>query len=181
MLELRGTAMPRFIPSIALGLAILAALMQPAPADGYKDCQQSDDPDVEIKGCTALLAKKTESKHTHSVAYNNRGYAYARKGEYDKALADLGRAIELNPQYGEAYNNRAWVYLKTGNAANGLPDAERALLFRPGNADALDTRGQILEALGKREEAVADFRRALSKDPTLQTSKDALKRLGAEL
>ncbi len=47
-------------------------------------------------------------------------------------------------------------------------------------AATLDTRGSIFEALGRREEAIADFRRALSKAPNLQSSKDGLKRLGAE-
>jgi hypothetical protein len=61
----------------------------------------------------------------------------------------------------------------------GLPDAGRSLQLRPDDAYALDTRGHNLEALGWKEEAIADFRRALSIDPSLQESRDALKRLGA--
>jgi tetratricopeptide (TPR) repeat protein len=172
--------MASFLLCFVLIFAALAGVVRPATADSYKDCMQSSDPDREIRGCTALLAKKTESKHTFAVAYNNRGYAYAQKGEYEHALADLGRAIELDPQYAEAYNNRAFVYLKAGMAADGLPDAGLALRLRPGYADALDTRGHIFEALGKREDAIVDFRAALAKDPDLQSSKDALKRLRAE-
>ncbi|GAG93050.1 unnamed protein product [marine sediment metagenome] len=60
-----------------------------------------------------------------------------------------------------------------------MPDAEKSLELRPNDAHALDTRGSIFEALGRREEAIADFRQALAKNPSIQNSKDALKRLGA--
>jgi len=51
--------------------------------------------------------------------------------------------------------------------------------LEPDYAAALDTRGHIFEALGKREEAIADFRRAVASDPSMEGSRDALKRLGA--
>jgi tetratricopeptide (TPR) repeat protein len=30
-------------------------------------------------------------------AFNNRGFAYNTKGEYDRAIADYNQAIQLNP------------------------------------------------------------------------------------
>ena len=50
-----------------------------------------------------------------ALAYNNRGYAYDDKGEYDQAIKDYGKAIELNPQYALAYNNRGYAYMTRGN------------------------------------------------------------------
>jgi hypothetical protein len=49
-----------------------------------------------------------------------------------------------------------------------------------GDAAALDTRAHIFEAMKKRNEAISDFRQALLKDPSLQSSLDGLKRLGAK-
>ncbi len=86
----------------------------------------------------------------------------------------------MNPKDANYYNSRAWAHFKAGKAAQGLPDAEKSLELRPNDASTLDTRGSIFEALGWREEAIADFRRALSKAPTMQSSKDGLKRLGVE-
>ena len=40
------------------------------------------------------------------IFYCNRGYAYGKKGDYNRAIADYTQAIELNPNYVEAYNNR---------------------------------------------------------------------------
>lgn len=42
--------------------------------------------------------------------YYNRGVAYDSKGEYDRAIADYSKAIELNPKYAEAYYNRGVDY-----------------------------------------------------------------------
>ena len=47
----------------------------------------------------------------NAEAYYNRGIAYGDKGEYDKAIEDYSKAIELNPEYAEAYNNRGNAYV----------------------------------------------------------------------
>ena len=47
-------------------------------------------------------------------AYNNRGLAYANKGDLALAIADYSKAIELKPDLTYAYNNRgrAWLHLR---------------------------------------------------------------------
>jgi tetratricopeptide (TPR) repeat protein len=112
-------------------------------------------------------------------SYLNRGADYDKKGEYDRAIADYSKAIEIDPKYAFAYNNRAMAYFTAGKPAQGLPDVEKSLELHPDDPAALETRGLIFEALGRKEKAIADFRRALAIAPNLQSSKDALKRLGA--
>jgi Flp pilus assembly protein TadD len=60
-----------------------------------------------------------------------------------------------------------------------LEDAGRALELRPYDADALDTRGHALEMLGRRAEAIIDYKKAIRLNPDIESSKEALKRLGA--
>ena len=45
-------------------------------------------------------------KSDYVKAYNNRGNAYRKKGEFDKALADFDTAISLKVDFAGAYNSR---------------------------------------------------------------------------
>jgi tetratricopeptide (TPR) repeat protein len=40
------------------------------------------------------------------LAYNNRGLAYYGKTDYDRAIADYDKAIDVNPRYVSAYIDR---------------------------------------------------------------------------
>jgi tetratricopeptide (TPR) repeat protein len=41
--------------------------------------------------------------------YRNRGIAYYKKGQYDKAISDYDKVIDINPRDFDAYNNKAWI------------------------------------------------------------------------
>ena len=41
----------------------------------------------------------------YALAYTNRGLAYESKGEYDRAIADFSKALEINPSDQDAKNN----------------------------------------------------------------------------
>jgi tetratricopeptide (TPR) repeat protein len=130
--------------------------------------------DRAMRDCDKAIQLETK----YAPAYNSRGNVYRAKGVYERAIADYTRAIELDPEDAASYDGRAKAYLSEGNAAQGLSDANRLLELHPDDAYALNTRGSIYAALGRREDAIADFKRALEKIPTLQSSKDALLRLG---
>lgn len=54
-----------------------------------------------------------------SSAYANRGKAYSGLHDYDKALADFNKALELDPKQVEAYKGRAVVkYMKKDYAGS---------------------------------------------------------------
>ena len=60
-------------------------------------------------------------------AYNNRGVAYLGKDQYDQAISDYSKAIEINPKYANAYNNRGYIYLvKLGNKVKACADWKKA-------------------------------------------------------
>jgi len=183
--------MVRFVSPIALAaLTMLAVLsldvrLAGARADDAADCLKSRG-DAAIRGCSSIIKSgrlfgKPISKKKLSITYSNRGVAYRKKGDYDRAIADHDKAISLNPKNASAYNNRAWAYFKWGKAAKGLPDANKAIELNPKSGTVYGTRGRIYEALDRKDEAIADFRKALELDLSNENRRDALNRLGVTL
>ena len=49
-----------------------------------------------------------------AVAFNNRGIAYKKRGELDRAIADYTQAIGSDPKDADAYYNRGIAYKEKG-------------------------------------------------------------------
>ena len=74
-------------------------------------------------------------KPDYADAYNNRGGAYFKLGQYQSAVKDFSEAIRLKPDYADAYNNRGGAYFNLGNQKPGCYDAQKAC--KMGNCIAL--------------------------------------------
>ena len=61
------------------------------------------------------------------MAYNNRGIAYGDLKQYDKAIADLTKVIELYPEPAKAYNNRGNAYLGLQQFDKAIADFTKAI------------------------------------------------------
>ena len=55
-------------------------------------------------------AQQQQDEPKDAKFYVDRGIAYGEKGEYDQAIADFNRALEVDPKIASAYYNRAMVY-----------------------------------------------------------------------
>ena len=58
-------------------------------------------------------------------AYHGRGFCYLNQGQYQKALADFDRGIELTPQVVNLYYNRAHTLAFLGRKSAAAADAKR--------------------------------------------------------
>ena len=60
------------------------------------------------------------------MAYNDRGISYGEKGQYDQAISDFTKALELNPRLAEAYSNRGAAYYFKREYEKSWKDVEKA-------------------------------------------------------
>jgi tetratricopeptide (TPR) repeat protein len=113
-----------------------------------------------------LLDRAIAIDRRNPLAFYNRGYAEFALKQYDKAIADYGSAIEIDPSMGRAYNNRALSRAIAGtDLVAALADSDEALKLLPLNLEVRDTRGFIYLKLGDPALAVNEYNAALTVDP----------------
>ncbi len=101
----------------------------------------------------------------HYGFYNNRGTTYFNMEDYQAALADYTRAIELNPQFAAAYWNRGISYYDLEDYQAALADFTRAIELNPEDAAAYYNRANIYDDLEDYHAALADYTRVIELNP----------------
>jgi lipoprotein NlpI len=130
------------------------------------DCQQMDDLDRSIAGCTKIVGDRSMVPHDRAIAYFDRGVAYYAKDDLDHAIADWSEAITLDPNYVHAYNNRAKAYRAKGDYEHAIADYNEAIKLDPHHAVAYKGRGIADLLSGQIAKAEADFQQASNLDST---------------
>ncbi len=63
----------------------------------------------------------------NATTYYNRGNGYATNGDYDRAIADFDKAIQLQPDDAIAYNNRGLAYFKEPDYNRAIADLKKVV------------------------------------------------------
>ncbi len=87
----------------------------------------TEEPDAVIEACSEIVRSEGEPIQDISTAYNNRGIAYAQKGDHDRAISDYTKAIEINARNGDAYSNRSNAYEQKGDHDRAIADSSKAI------------------------------------------------------
>lgn len=106
-------------------------------------------------------------KHYDNTAlpFGNIGHYYRENKEYEKALVNYNRAIQLNTREGKTFNSRGKTYFDMGNTEKAMADYDRAIEMNPENAEFYVNRGAAYGRLGKLNEALSDFNQGVKFDP----------------
>ena len=161
----------KLIAVIALiALTGLGVCRSAAAADDREICKTATG-DAAIEACTRAIASKKykarKQRKTLSLLYTNRGVEYAKKKEFDKAIADHDKAVKLDPKDALAYNNRGNAYAAKGDHAKAIADYDMAVKLNAKFAEALYNRGMAKRAKGDWTAGDADIAAAKQLQPNV--------------
>ena len=101
-----------------------------------------------------------------SFSHMNRGRAYARQGDYGKALESYNRSIATDPRNFLAYYNRGNAQMMLEKYYEAIADFGMAIALSPSYVPAYNNRGTAFLGISQFKEAVDEFTKALSIDPS---------------
>ena len=98
-------------------------------------------------------------KETEAKAYYNSGFDYYKQKQYEQAIADYSKAIELALLAPGYYNNRGIAYRHLGQYEQAIQDFDEVIQYFP--SWGYNNRGNVYCALGQYERAIQDFDKAI--------------------
>ena len=109
---------------------------------------------------TRHINKYYSPKNILAVFYLTRGKASIEKGDYDGAIANYNKAIDINPRYAMAYYNRGRAYNIKGQYDQVISDCNKAIEINPRYAEAYNNRGLAYFSKKEYDNAWNDVKKA---------------------
>ncbi len=141
------------IKSDALNSSKKAAKQLRLNADTYNDYGQAELALFEIE-----RAMQATNQDDLAQCFAIRGRAKAILGDYDGALADVNKAVEMDNKNLYNFLNRADVFHMRGELDLALADIATAINLDKKNAVAFRLQGDIFDELGEIEKATESYR-----------------------
>ena len=93
------------------------------------------------------------------------GEVHRSRREYDWAIEDYNKVIEMNPDNVEAYYNRGVTYHHKGDYDRAIEDYTKTIQLKPDYANAYYNRGLSYDNKGESVRAIEDFTKVIQLDP----------------
>src|SRR5271165_5884972 len=134
---------------------------------------------VLLVGATGCKSNPEKAKKK----YLESGLSYVDKKQYDAAVIQFKKALQVDPKYAEAHYQLGLAYLHQGNdkqhVVSGYQELHQATELDPNNLKAKLAMGNLLfGAFGKYKLAEDEARKVIEKDPN---NADAYTLLGTSL
>jgi tetratricopeptide (TPR) repeat protein len=122
-----------------------------------------------------MLERLTARQPGSAVAHFLLGAAYDRTGKRSKALPELRRVLQIDPDFHAALNYLGYALAEAKESLDeALSLAERAVALEPDNGAYVDSLGWTYYQLGRHEQARGYLERAARLEPTDATLQEHL-------
>ncbi|RDW61210.1 Hsp90 cochaperone STI1 [Aspergillus mulundensis] len=117
-------------------------------AEGNKAFAAKDYPTAIDKFTQAI-----ELDATNHVLYSNRSAVYAAQQEYEKALTDAEKAVEIKPDWSKGHQRKGAAYRGIGDLLAAHDAYEEAIKLEPGNTQAKNGLDAVKRAINAEAQA----------------------------
>jgi tetratricopeptide (TPR) repeat protein len=114
-----------------------------------------------------------------SAYYQKRASAHLFNKEYDLAVNEYNKVIELDSKDATNYLNRGLAFFNLKNYDRAIVDYDKAIELNPKESIIYFNRGDLHEKMGNSQKAIGDFQKAIELDANNEPAKTNLQRLQA--
>ena len=108
--------------------------------------------------CAICKKERKESERKKAAhTYYAEGYICCEAGEYDEAIRNYTKAIEIESEFANAYSARGSAYSRKGEYDRAITDYNRAIELDQNFAEAYLMRGIVYDRKKEHEKAVSDL------------------------
>ncbi len=118
----------------------------------------------EFANARMLLKEQEERWPLEANDLVNRAYIKIEENEFQDALSDMDRALEMQPGHALALSNRGFTHELLGDHDRAHSDLDRAIALDPNCAYAYNNRALVRIRTGHMQEAHADLEKAFALD-----------------
>ena len=111
---------------------------------------------------TAVVLLQGAAQAQSAISFYNQGIDKLRSRNYQGAIVDFSKAIELNPKFNEAYFNRGDMKVRLKDYQGAIDDFSKAIELDPQNAMAYFNRGSVKGMSKDYQGLCADYKKAAS-------------------
>ena len=126
-------------------------------------CREATTPDA--SDASLAFAEKKLAEKRNAAAYVYRAIVFAKRGESERAAADLEAALRLSPKSAAALYDRALFFAAAGDEKRAKADLEALIKAHPDFAYAWYNLGVMNLKAGRNNAAMRDFERVLALVP----------------
>jgi tetratricopeptide (TPR) repeat protein len=105
------------------------------------------------------------STNREAVKFRNSGISHTRVREYELAIADYTKAIELDPTFADAFNRRGAVYVDTQKLDLAVADFTKSIELDTDVSIPYMNRGFVYLQQKEYKLALSDFTKLIELDP----------------
>lgn len=109
--------------------------------------------------------------------YQKRADENVGRGEYDLAIVDYNKAVELNPKSVPAYFNRARAFYFKRDFAGAVESYGKVIELTPNDSVVFFNRAVAYEKMGDALKAAEDYEKAIALDADNEPAKENLKKI----